>query len=157
MKYSDIEQAKKIQVPGWELMDLIKLIAMDYAHEFTLNCADVPKNEIDYTKPEYPVVVKEYDNERQYKASMFGLCVQIKNIEHNKMGGILNSLISNFYITLMRSQYSLKQLQEATEQQWINFIKTGNPENSYGYEGMRKLFEHIAGTTKEGRVEYDAL
>ena len=79
------------------------------------------------------------------------------NFERNHSGGLLNSFVRVFVGILGRSAFTYAQLEGATQVQWENFLKSGSPAVSNTYDGILRIFENIAGTTIEGKAEYDNL
>lgn len=152
LTYTQRQQVQQGGVkPELGLNNLIALIAVDFALEFREQVKQFDM--VDNSVPENPVAINT--NANQYKSQVLGLCNRVLSLSQNKE--LLASLVRCFVTLLGRSQYTYSQLESATQQQWENFIKTGNPASSTGYDGILKIFEHIAGTTKEGKAEYDNL
>ena len=124
------------------LTNLISLIAVDFAIDFRTNYKTFDGS--------------SFPDAQIYLDTMLGLCRQVLNYDRERNQGILNSFIRDFITILGRTAYTYSQLQTATDQQWENFIKTGNPASSTGYAGVLLLFETVAGVTKAAKTEYDA-
>ena len=142
-----------IQVPDIPLSNLMALVAVDFAIEFRETVKQFET--VDNTDPQNPIAINTAAN--QYKNTILGICGQVLNFERNHSGGLLNSFVRVFVGILGRSAFTYAQLEGATQVQWENFVKTGNPGSATGYAGILEIFEHIAGTTIEGKAEYEAL
>ena len=141
----EIQQSKNS-----DLVRLLGLIALDFAIEFREKAKQF--STVDKSDPENPVSVNTDAN--QYKSQMLNLCNQVIN---NRDGKLLNNAMKVFITITGRSDYTYQQVEGASLEQWQNFIKSGNPAKSDNYEGIRLLFEHLAGVSKEGKSEYDSL
>jgi hypothetical protein len=136
-------QNGSVKPPDMSLATLIGLIAKDYAIEFREAYKE-------FDSATYPLA-------EQYKSKLFNLCSQVLNYEKNRDAGLLNSFMTDFITLLGRTAYTYAQLTTATQSQWENFVKTGNPASAVGYAGIRLLFEAISNTTKEAKAEYELL
>lgn len=139
--------AIKLDMP---LSHLLALIALDFAVDFRENVKQFET--VDNKDPDNPKSMNSQAS--NYKSQMLNLC----NRMINQSDGKLIENIKRIFITLTgRSTYTFDQVTGANLVQFTNFIKTGNPANAKGYEGIKLIFEHLAGTTKEGKTEYDSL
>ena len=149
LTYLERKQIQEGNRPDIGLVKLIALIALDFAVDFRENCKQFET--VDNTDPENPVAINTDAN--RYKQQMLNLCGRVINSDSS----LVNSALKLFITILGRTNYTYSQISEASETQWVNFIKTGNPANATGYDGIKLIFEHIAGTSNEGKTEYDNL
>lgn len=140
----------EIKPPNMTLMELIDLVSSDFAVDFW----DVVKT--------FPLTDSNGDSinseAQEYKSNMTRVCNQRKAVNFQKNGGLLNDLLERFIDLIGRSTYNFQAIQGANQTQWENFVKSGNPNDNSTYDGgMKRIFEHVSGVSKESKQAYDAL
>ena len=145
-----------IKLPDISISDLMALIAVDYALYFRENVKTIPEDVIDDSIPESPVVVTSYSNARQYKSQMLGVCNRVLCASGQQLGGLLSSFTRVFVGLVGQSPVTYEMLEQFGQAEWES-IKDGIPNVPGSYNGIKKLFENIAGTTIEGKAEYDNI